>query len=353
MRILFTFMALILLTACKKEQLSGDASLFDVSVADLSRHSFTLDQIFLDEPGRTIYLLFANRISPDSLPLQFSTSFSLPVGATSIPASGETVTLNSLDDRLKYTITAEDGTKVDYYVVVRDNQLPNSGFEDWFTTTGMDGASYKEPGKSAATTVWATANYGTSIYGVYCTTPVVDGGNTEVQIKTGETSTVPVTAGTIFTGKFDINGAIDHPTDPRKATLFGIPFSLRPDSIKFRYKFQPGSHYIHATLKNPSNIFGGFTISDIPGTDKFTAFAILEKRDGTDVLETGRAEIISSDSQDVMKEISLPFVYSSGEKPTHISVVFSSSKDGDVYTGAVGSILTIDDVELFYNPPGK
>jgi hypothetical protein len=34
-------------------------------------------------------------------------------------------------------------------------------------------------------------------------------------------------------------------------------------------------------------------------------------------------------------------------------VVFSSSKDGDVYTGAVGSILTIDDVELFYNPPGK
>jgi hypothetical protein len=80
----------------------------------------------------------------------------------------------------------------------------------------------------------------------------------------------------------------------------------------------------------------------------FTGYAILEKRDGSGVVEIGRAEMTSGDLQEELTEISLPFVYSSDQKPTHISVVFSSSKDGDLFTGAVGSTLLVDDVELVY-----
>jgi hypothetical protein len=350
MRNLSIFISLVfLLPACKKEKLSGDVNILNYSVVDLSRHSFILDRVFIDESNRTISLLFANYIPPDSLPLSFTANFSLPAGATSIPVSGEIITINSIDEQVKYTITAEDGSQVDYFVMLRDNQLPDSGFEDWYTAIGMNGSPFKEPGKSAKTTIWATANNGTSIYGVYGTQPVVSGSNTIVQITTGETSPIPIIAGTLFTGKFDINGAINHPTDPKKATLFGIPFSLRPVAIKFMYAFQPGNRYIQATLKNPTNIFGGFNVTDIPGEeDMFTAYAILEKRDGSDILEVGRAEIISGELQDVLKEITLPFNYSSAEKPTHISVVFASSKDGDLYKGAAGSILTVDDVELVY-----
>ena len=51
---------------------------------------------------------------------------------------------------------------------------------------------------------------------------------------------------------------------------------------------------------------------------------------------------------DVLTEMALPITYVSSEKPTHITIVFTSSKDGDLFTGAVGSILIVDDLELLY-----
>lgn len=340
---------MMLIASCEKEHQSGDTQITDFSVSDLSWQSYTLDTIVVDEPGRTITLLFANNIPSDAYPLNFSATFFLPTGARSLPASGEMVTINSKDEGLKYVVTAEDGTHENYYVLIRDNQLADSGFDDWHTASGLNGNLYSEPGKAATTTIWATANKGTSIYGIYGTKPVLLENNTVAQIATGETSAVPVTSGTLFTGKFDINGAINHPTDPRKATQFGIPFTLRPDSIQFEYTYLPGSRYVHAALNNPSSIFGGFTVTDIAGSDSFTAYAVLEVRNGAQIIEVARAEIVSGDLQPVMKRISLPFVYQSMQRPTHLTVVFASSKDGDLFTGAVGSTLTIDNVGFVYN----
>lgn len=344
------FLALVV-TACKKEHNPEDASILDYAVTDLNQATFDLDKVFTEENNKTIYLLFNGSFSSASFPLQFTGTFNLTEGATCIPASGETVVFNNGEERFKYSVTASDGTIIDYHIVLRDNQLPNADFEEWYSTKGMDGNFFDEPGKSAETTVWATANQGTSTFGVYCTTPVISDGNTVARIVTGQTSLVPVTAGTIFTGKFDINGAINHPTDPKQATVFGIPFSLRPVSIKFRYTYKPGSRYVHAEINNPTNIFGGFTVTDITGSDKFTAYAVLEKRDGSVVTPVARAELISGEVKDVMTEVLLPFTYTSTEKPTHIYVVFSSSKDGDLFTGAVGSTLTLDDIELIYLSP--
>ncbi|MBN1789588.1 MAG: PCMD domain-containing protein [Bacteroidales bacterium] len=336
-----------LFAACEKDQSSNEPKITDFSVTGLNRSSFTLDQVFQDDSSKIIYLLFSNGIPADSFPLQFTVSFALPAGTTSNPAPGGQVTIPNIDQHLKFTVSAENGKQVDYYVVLRDNQLPNRGFEDWYSAVGMDGNPYSDPGKSSEFTIWATANHGTSIYGTYGTKPLAIGDNTVAQISTGATA-IPVTAGTLFTGRFDINGAINHPTDPRQATHFGTPFSLRPVSLKFKYAYQPGDLYVRATLNNPDNIFGGFTVTELPGNDMFTGYAVLEKRDGSGVVEIGRAEMTSGDLQNELTEISLPFVYSSDQKPTHISVVFSSSKDGDLFTGAVGSTLLVDDVELVY-----
>ncbi len=351
MKVLFAvgFLFLFLQTSCKKEQQSGDTRLTDLLVTGLSWDSYTLDTVIIEERDKTINLLFKEGIPAEAFPVQFSAVPVLSAEASSFPASGETVTINSKDDAFKYTITAEDGSREDYYILIRDNQLADAGFENWFTKSGLNGNTYKEPGKNAATTFWATANQGTSIYSVYGTQPVVLPGNTLAQISTGETSSVPVTSGTLFTGKFDINGAINHPTDPKKATQFGIPFILQPDSIQFEYSYQPGSRYVRATLNDPSSIFGGFTVTDIAGSDCFTAYAMLEARDGEQITELARAEIVSGALQPEMKRISIPFVYQSSQKPTHITVVFASSKDGDLFTGAVGSTLKIDNVVLIYN----
>lgn len=339
----------MLLFACKKETTVVDPRISDFSVTDVNRESFILDMVFIDESNLMISFLFANAIPQDSLPLTFIASFSLSAGATSVPASGEMITVNSLDETKTVTITGEDGHQIEYLLMVRDNQLPNNDFEDWYSVIGMDGIPYLDPGKKAESTLWATANHGTSMYGVYGTQPVTEGDNTVVQITTGETSMVPITAGTLFTGKFDINGAIQHPTDPRQATIFGIPFSLRPSAIKFKYSYEPGSEYIQATLNNPNNIFGGFTVTPKSGEDKFSAFAILEVRNSSGITEIGRAEIYSGDVQADLTELTLPFSYTSNQKPTHISVVFASSKEGEFFTGAVGSTLIIDDVELIYD----
>ena len=342
------FFAVLLVWSCKKDDLSSDASIVSYTVTDISRPSLNLDRIFLDETNQTISLLFADLIPADSLPVNVTATLTLSSGATSVPASGETVSLSSLDQGVKYTVTAEDGTKAEYYVMLRDNQLSNSDFEDWYTANGMNGVPYKEPGKSAVSTLWATANSGTSIYGVYGTLPIQVGDNTVAQITTGETLMVPVTSGTIFIGKFDLNGAIDHPTDPSQSMHYGVPFSLRPSGVKFKYSYVPGSRYVKATLNDPGNIFGGFTIADIEGEDMLTFYAYLEVRDGENIREIGRADFDSGDLQETMVEKTVPFNYTSSEKPTHITVVFASSKYGAEFTGAVGSVLTVDDLELLY-----
>jgi hypothetical protein len=343
---IFVFVMLVL--ACKKESLSDEAAVLDYEVTGLTMPSLTLDQVFIDESNRIISLLFTEMIPADSFPISFVPVLSLSPGATSMPASGETVVVNSMEDPVEYKVTAEDGSSNTYYLLVRGDQLSNSDLEDWYTTSGLNGRSYKEPGKDAHTTIWATANSGTSAYNVYGTIPSVSGENTVAEITTGLTSLIPLTAGTLYTGKFDLNGAINNPTNPREATIMGIPFTLRPVAFKFKYTYEPGSRYIKATLNDPGNIFGGFTVEDLEGVDKFTAYAILEVRNGENVVEIARAELSSSEVKETLTEITIPFTYAGSQKPTHLTVLFSSSKDGEWYTGAVGSKLTVDDIELIY-----
>jgi hypothetical protein len=339
------------LTACKKPHSPENPTIYDYTVTNISQAGPVLDTVVIDEDRKAIYLLFSNSLSSLTFPVNVTATFSLTTGAASVPASGSAITFNGKDEQSHYVVTASDGTEVTYSVSLRDDQIPDNGFESWYSITGLNGASFSEPGLAVDNTAWATANMGTSTFGVYCTTPVTNAGNTVAKIATGQTSLVPITAGTIFNGLFDVNGAINHPTDPKMATDFGIPFCLRPSSISFDYSYQPGSRYVQATLNNPSNIFGGFTVNDIAGSDQFTAYAVLEKRTATTTVEIARAEIVSGDVQSSMKNVTIPFTYTSSSKPTHIYIVFSSSKDGDKWKGAVGSTLCIDNVILNYDPP--
>lgn len=335
---------------CKKSQAPQNPTITDYTVTSVSQSASLPDTVIIDEDNKTISLMFSNPLSSVTYPLSVTATFNLAEGSTAEPASGSTLTFANADALSDYVVTASDGVEVTYTVSLRDKQIPDSDFETWYLATGLNSASFYDPGISADNTYWATANMGTSSFGVYCTTPVTSGGNTVVKIETGQTSLVPITAGTIFNGRFDVNGALSHPTDPKQATTFGIPYSFRPYSFSFNYTYQPGSQYIQATLKNPNNIFGGFTVTNISGTDSFTAYAVLERRTPSETTEIARATLTSSAVQSVMTTAVVPFTYSSAERPTHIYIVFSSSKDGDLWKGAVGSTLTIDNVEINYAP---
>jgi hypothetical protein len=320
-----------------------------VTVIESNRAGYAFDEAYIDHPKAKISLLCKDRIVSDSMPFICVLSINLTEGASSIPVSGSSLQFDSIDDFQTITVTGSDGTSTVYNVFLRDNQLPNADLTDWYLTPGSDNRPYLECGLSASSTIWATANFGTSAYRIYGTLPdTINGNNVRAKITTGGNSFMPILAGTLFTGTFDINGAIEHPTDPTQATDFGIPYTLRPVAIKFNYSYVPGTHLILSTLKNPSNIWGGFNVDTLDGEDMFAAYAYLEIRNGDTKTEIARAELELGVEQANMTSLTLPFEYTSNEHPTHISVVFSSSKEGAIFKGAVGSTLIVDDIELIY-----
>jgi Putative carbohydrate metabolism domain len=346
-KILPLLLVATLFFACSDDK-SSNADITDAYITDLSDSNLNYVQTSIDSDNGKIYLFFNNDLRDIAFPIKLDADIKTSSGAKlSSLLNGELVFSNP-DIILTTDVIAEDGTTKSWSVFLVHKQLQNSDFESWFDNMGMNGKSYKESGNSAVTSVWATANMGTSSYSVYGTKPINDSGNTLVEIKTQTAGNLPITAGTIFTGIFSLAEAIANPTDPEKATLFGTPFIFRPTGFKFKYKYQAGEDYVQATLINPTNIFGGFTIADISGEDECTIYAFLEVRDGDQITEIARTKMESGTTEDNMTEATLTFDYTSTVNPTHITIVFSSSTDGALWRGAVGSTLVVDDVELIY-----
>jgi hypothetical protein len=338
----------LILTTCKKDEKSSEAKILSMAITESSTSAFTSGPVVIDSRLNLAFAFINRKLENNDFPISITPEFTLSEGARISPESGQAVSFSEEESLVFYVVTAEDGTTGEWYVGVRGNQLPNSDFEDWYETSGLNSQAYMDPGKSEETSIWSTANKGTSIYSLYGTEPLKIGNNTFVQITTGETAQVPVAAGTIFTGRFDIQLAISNPDNPNEATDFGTPFPFRPSMVKFDYSYKAGPRYIQGILIDPNNIFGGFTVTQLPGSDQFRLYVIMDIMEGETRTEIGRAQLEDGNS-DVISEVILPIVYTSDQNPTHITVMFTSSKDGSLFTGAVGSTLIVDDLELIYD----
>jgi hypothetical protein len=349
-KFIYILLAALVLFSCKKDNdTSSEASIESFGILSSELDALQYGVVVLNKQYSEVHILDASFLASSVYPISFTPIIEVSEGASILPASQTEVTFNCKEDAIKYVITSEDGTTQEWNVTLRDNQIPNTDFSNWYEQIGMNGKSFWEPGKSLEATVWGTANMGTSTYSVYGTTKLVEDSNTRVKISTGETEVVPITSGTLFLGKFDIQGAIQNPTDPEKATDFGLPFILKPSAIRFKYSYIAGDTLRKFTLKDTDNLFGGFDEVSIAGTDECMIYALLEVRDGDYVKEIARVEYSGGTTGSDLTELTLDLVYTSTETPTHISIVFASSKDGDKYTGAVGSTLIIDDLELIYD----
>ncbi|PLX11077.1 MAG: hypothetical protein C0597_15695, partial [Marinilabiliales bacterium] len=299
-----------LLFSCSQDE-SSDAEIVDFIVTETSSTDLIVKDIIIDSELNKIYVFFDNDLSQMNASITLTADIKLSSGAKASSVVSSELSFANADEVKTIEVTAENGSTKNWYIYLIHHQLQNSGFGQWFDNQGMNGKDYKEIGSSAGKSVWSTANMATSIYDVHCTKPLADGTNTLVEITTGKTSQVPVTAGTIFLGTFDLAGAIAHPTEPEQATIFGVPFIFRPTGVKFKYKYQAGDTLIQATLNNPTNIFGGFTVEDIDGEDKCSMYAILESRNGDQVSEIAYTKIESGTTDDVMIETTMTFDYSS------------------------------------------
>lgn len=342
----FLIISMIILQSCDEEK-SDKNDILEFSISTSSYSGLDSETKVISTVEKKVFVAISNTEIETIFPLSITPQIKISSGATISPQSGETIIFNTPDDIINYEVTSEDGGKKIWVIQLVHKQIQNSDFQKWYTISLTSSVGYQEVGLSANTTFWASANAGTSTYSVYNTLPYVQGEDTMVLIKTDEAGLVPIAAGTLFAGKFNLAGAITNPTDPQKATTFGIPYYWRPVSMKFLFKYTAGDDYIKTTLRNPSNLFGGFDIDSIAGEDQCYIYAILEKRTGNDILEIARIDFESVTTVDFAEQ-TVDFIYTSNDIPTHISIVFTSSKDGDLWTGAQGSQLIIDDLELIY-----
>ena len=298
-------------------------------------------------------------------------TFRITDGATISPASG------SVHDFSKgpviYTVTSEDkewsrSYKVSFIPVIRTSKGTLSfNFEDYHLDSKdkyyiwcekhEDGNMYDD---------WATGNAG---YGLtngsagpeaYPST-VLDEGYEGKGVKLVTCSTgpfgqmvkLPLAAGNLFLGTFDMSIALK---TPRLATGFGLPFDKKPKTFTGYYKYTPGEKFQN---KDESIVEGK--------VDEASVYAILYRNhdeDGNPVVLNGdnvqtsplivakaiAANIVPTDK---WTEFTVDFSYLEDfdldlleNRGYNLAVVFSSSADGAFFQGAIGSTLCIDNVKI-------
>lgn len=301
-------------------------------------------------------------------------TFKLTEGATIVPENGSMQDFSN-ERQVQYTVTSQDGAwSRTYYVMFSPPKIPlNYDFEQY--------SLYVEPqygiikyytwqeiyDDGSVLDIWATGNPGFAIARGnalpedYPTVPMPGGlDRSAVKLETRSTekwgirNKKPIAAGNLFLGTFDENKAIVG--DGLQSTNFGIPFNKEPVKMKGYYKYHPGTTYtnkeneiidnrqdsaaiysvlyrnhddegnevmLHGddVMTNP-NIVAIARLWDVKYTDDWTAF-----------------DINFAYSKELDRKLLEDFGY-------NIAVVFSSSKEGAHFEGAVGSTLCIDKVSI-------
>ena len=295
---------------------------------------------------------------------KLSPEFAITPGATINPPSG---TERDFNNPQKYTVTAADRVwKKVYTVSVIDTELAtNYNFEDTLGGQKYDIFVERENGKVIMQ--WASGNAGYALTGRpknandYPTFQANEGKTGKcLELVTrstgffGELMGMPIAAGNLFIGSFDVSNALNNPLG---ATRFGLPFFHVPTYLAGYYKYHSGEKFTE----------NGTVISD--KRDICDIYAIMSETseteqtlDGTNAFTS--PNLVSVARIDNAKETSewtyfkIPFISRPGkfideEKlksgKYNISIVFTSSLKGDHFSGAIGSTLRIDEVELLYN----
>jgi len=278
--------------------------------------------------------------------------------ASVMPEAGQ---VQDFSDPVEYFVTAEDGSVSVYEVSAlrggSQPQLDNSSFEDWYSET-VAFSTVEQPGIDKASTIWGTANRGLALGGAIGNTSRQerDNSNYAKMESVAAPALVRIAAATIFIGKFA--DGFPSISDPRSNITLGTPFSSRPLSFSFSYTYQPGPDNEDAN-GNPLS-YG----------DQCDIYLFLENREGSEVKRVGTAWFRSGmtvsawsrenlaikygplDASDPSYAYAQPVegeVWGDGtETVTHITILATSSFEGDFFKGAIGSTLELDDIELGY-----
>lgn len=295
---------------------------------------------------------------------ELAPEFMLTQGASIAPPSG---TVRNFDTPQKYTVTAADGVwKKSYIVSVINSDLATHyHFED--TLPGQKYYIFVEREKGKVVMQWASGNPGYALTGVaksaddYPTFQSPHGLTGKcLSLVTrstgffGEMAGMPIAAGNLFIGSFDVASAMSKPLE---ATRFGLPFYHVPTYLTGNYKYRSGMPFTEggkpvSGKRDRCDIYAIFyetseKVTTLNGTNAFSSPNLISV-----------ARIEYTQETDEWTEFQIPFVSRPGkfvdrEKliagKYNLSIVLSSSLEGDRFNGAVGSTLLVDEMELLYH----
>ena len=169
----------------------------------------------------------------------------------------------------------------------------------------------------------------------------------------GQMVKLPLAAGNLFLGTFDMSIALK---EPRMATGFGLPFDKKPKTFTGYYKYTPGEKFqnkdesivegkvdeasVYAILYRNHDAEGNPVV--LNGDNVQSSPQIVAKAIATDIVPTDTWTQFTVDFS-YIEEFNLDLLENRGY---NLAIVFSSSADGAFFQGAIGSTLCIDNVQI-------
>lgn len=367
-------------------------------------------EIVVSDPTITNNRVTVN-VVPDADISKLAPTFTLTEGATISPASGSVQNfLNADDHTVNYTVTSQDGEWHKTYRVQVVQQLKPS--EYLFNKVELDPTKkysifneYDENGNflmawssgnpgyvmcgeanKAARAAYGKDNYKDHIWEFFPTLAVFPEGTTMKTDNDNVTSFVnggkyaqpeyirlvtrstggfgaqvkmPIAAGNIFQGEFDLGSAV---SQPREATRFGEPYNYKPVKLSGEYRFKAGDVFtdgkgnVVVGRKDIFSIYAIFFESDdvkfIDSNVHYNDFMhpnMVALANLTDAHETGLGD-------DDWVKFEIEFDYDKYKKAVNadllakgvyrLGIVIASSAEGDYFRGAVGSTLDVRNIKV-------
>ncbi len=372
------FISLLLVSCFKDEPKNAECDILDAWVEGEGVEGYffnAADMRVSDVPSGEQDIVFTVR-SLASLP-PLALHLIVTPGATVSPASGTVQDFSN--GPVTYRVTSEDGCwHRDYAVSFRSPAPPpvtEHKMQFDFEHFKIDESFHRyymwyelSADGSANEKVWASGNAGFIIAKpnaaaeAYPTTPCADGYEGHcVLLTTRDTGTwgkrfgKPIAAGNLFFGEFDSQYVI---TNTLWTTKMGIPFSEEPLRVTGFYKYSAGKVF---TDKDGKEVPGRVDMPSI-----YSVFYRNQNAEGERVVLHGD-DVLSSDlivsiaqveqlpETEEWKPFEMEFSSKApidagmlSERGYSLALVFSSSKTGDTFEGAVGSTLCVDNVEITF-----
>ncbi len=287
-------------------------------------------------------------------------------GEVSVDEANKTFSarVTGLDPNTKYSFRAksakEAGKRLFNVETESAEELHNMSFDNWYIS-----GSAPMPNISSEYSVWDSGNPGSAKYGIIPTKSetehlaVPGDGKKAARLESLSAPLVGFAAGNIFIGHY-----IKTTVTPKAGALldWGTSFTSRPLALKGYFDYTPK---VIDKYKEP--------YEDLEGkTDICHIQVFLTDRTEMYHIDSGNKQFVDLNGEDIIAYGSIesdvatstksglvngyePFTIKLEyrdltRKPNMIVIVASASKYGDYFTGAIGSVLYIDEFSFVYDP---